>query len=110
MNLWGRLPRDSRTDRKPQRDDIFVESAMEMNSSSVRRGICRPDGAGDLVGLIFYKDFAPDGAMIRIECGVRQTVSGVEDADAANESVTVTVSSSGLTNRTVNVTVIDDEL
>ena len=37
------------------------------------------------------------------------TVSGVNDADIANESVTVTVSSAGLTSRMVNVTVIDDD-
>ena len=33
-----------------------------MNSSSVRSGICRPDGAGELGGAGGYKDFAPDGA------------------------------------------------
>lgn len=38
------------------------------------------------------------------------TVSGVSDADTANESVTVTVSSAGLTSRTVNVTVTDDDV
>ena len=47
---------------QPQRGDIFVASAMEMNSSSVRSGICRPDGAGELRGAGGYKDFAPDGA------------------------------------------------
>ena len=35
---------------KPRRGDIFVESAMKMNSSSVRSGICRPDGPGELGG------------------------------------------------------------
>jgi hypothetical protein len=33
-----------------------------MNSSSVRSGICRPDGAGEFGGVGGYKDFAPDGA------------------------------------------------
>ncbi len=37
------------------------------------------------------------------------TVTGVSDLDAANESVTVTISSAGLTSRTVTVTVADDE-
>jgi hypothetical protein len=35
---------------------------MFFNSSSVRSGICRPDGAGELGGAGGYKDFAPDGA------------------------------------------------
>jgi len=38
---------------------------MEKNSSSVRSGICRPDGAGELGGAGGYKDFAPDGAVKR---------------------------------------------
>ncbi len=38
---------------------------MEMNSSSVRSEICRPDGAGELGGVRGYKDFAPDGAFGR---------------------------------------------
>ena len=50
---------------QPQRGDIFVESAMEMNSSSVRSGICRPDGAGKFGGVGGNKDFAPDGAFGR---------------------------------------------
>ena len=33
-----------------------------MSSSSVRSGICRPDGAGEFGGVGGYKDFAPDGA------------------------------------------------
>ena len=33
-----------------------------MSSSSVRSGICRPDGAGEFGGMGGYKDFAPDGA------------------------------------------------
>jgi hypothetical protein len=33
-----------------------------MNSSSVRSGIFRPDGAGEFCGRKLYKDFAPDGA------------------------------------------------
>ena len=36
---------------------------MEMNSSSVRSGICRPEGAGEWGGAGGYKDFAPDGAV-----------------------------------------------
>ena len=40
VSLW----KDLRTERQPQRGDIFVESAREMNSSSVRSGICRPTG------------------------------------------------------------------
>ena len=50
---------------QPQRGDIFVEPAMEKNLSSVRSGICRPDGAGELDGVGGYKDFAPDGAFGR---------------------------------------------
>jgi hypothetical protein len=42
---------------------------MEINSS-VRSGICRPDGAGEFGGVGGYKDFAPDGA-----CGRSATVS-----------------------------------
>ncbi|MEK7950001.1 hypothetical protein [Luteolibacter soli] len=38
------------------------------------------------------------------------TINGVADADATNESVTVTVSSTGLTSRTVDVTVTDDDV
>jgi hypothetical protein len=38
---------------------------MKMNSSSVRSGICRPDGAGEICGVGGYKDFAPDGALKR---------------------------------------------
>lgn len=57
---------DSQTERQPRRGDIFVESAMEMNSSSVRSGICRPDGAGELGGVRGYKDFAPDGAIFPV--------------------------------------------
>jgi len=34
---------------------------MEMNSSSVRSGICRPDEAGEFGGMGGFKDFAPDG-------------------------------------------------
>jgi hypothetical protein len=37
------------------------------------------------------------------------TVTGVPDADTANEGVTVTVSSVGMTTRTVSVSVIDDD-
>ena len=63
--LMDGIPLDSRTERQPQRGDIFVESAMKMNSSSVRSGICRPDGAGEICGVGGYKDFAPDGAANR---------------------------------------------
>lgn len=38
------------------------------------------------------------------------TVNGVEDADAANESVNVTVASAGLASRTVTVTVTDNDV
>jgi hypothetical protein len=54
-----------RSPRQPRRGDIFVESVMKMNSSSVRSGICRPDGAGELGGAGGYKDFTPDGAFGR---------------------------------------------
>jgi alpha-tubulin suppressor-like RCC1 family protein len=37
------------------------------------------------------------------------TVAGVQDPDAANESVTLTLSSAGMTSKTVMVTVIDDD-
>ena len=53
------------TERQPQRGDIFVESAMKMKLSSVRSGICRPDGAGEFGGVGGYKDFAPDGTFGR---------------------------------------------
>ena len=49
----------------PDGATIFVESAMEMNSSSVRSGICRPYGAGEWDRVGGYKDFAPDGAANR---------------------------------------------
>ena len=39
--------------------------ATEINLSSVRSGICRPDGAGKFCGVGGYKDFAPDGAFGR---------------------------------------------
>ncbi len=38
------------------------------------------------------------------------TVSGVQDADAANESVALTLSATGLADRTVSVTVQDDDV
>jgi hypothetical protein len=38
------------------------------------------------------------------------TVFGINDPDAANENVTITVSSAGLPSRTVNATVIDDDV
>ena len=48
---------------KPRRGDIFVVGKTKMDSSYVRSGICRPDGAGDLFGAGFYKDSAPDGVV-----------------------------------------------
>jgi hypothetical protein len=53
---------DSRMERQPRRGDIFVEIKSNKVSSSVRSGICRPDGAGEWGGAGGYKDFAPDGA------------------------------------------------
>jgi hypothetical protein len=47
-----------------RRRDIFVENRAPTNPSSVRSGIFRPDGALDLFGFGFYKDFAPDGALV----------------------------------------------
>ena len=47
---------------KPQRSEIFLESAMEMNSRCGRTG---PDKAEKLGGVGRYKDFTPDGALER---------------------------------------------
>jgi hypothetical protein len=33
--------------------------------NSNKDGICRPDGAGDFIGPGFYKDAAPDGAVLQ---------------------------------------------
>jgi hypothetical protein len=33
--------------------------------NSNKDGICRPAGAGDFIGSGFYKDFAPDGAVLQ---------------------------------------------
>ncbi len=60
-----RLPPQSKT-RQPQRGDIFVDRAMKRNSSSVRSGICRPDGAGEFGGVGGYKDFAPPELVGRV--------------------------------------------
>jgi hypothetical protein len=38
------------------------------------------------------------------------TVIGVQDSDGANESATITLSSAGMTTRTVGVTVLDDDV
>ena len=58
------MPPQSKT-RQPRRGDIFVESTTDRLSSSVRSGICSPDGARELGGAGGYKDFAPDGAFGR---------------------------------------------
>jgi hypothetical protein len=47
-----------------RRRDIFVENRAPTNPSSVRSGRFRPDGTLDLFGFGFYKDFAPDGALV----------------------------------------------
>ena len=43
LSLWDE------TERQPRRGGIFVVRAMKRNSSSVRSGICRPDGAGEFL-------------------------------------------------------------
>ena len=55
---------DLRESPQPQRGDISIVGGTKTDSSSVRSGICRPDGAWDLFGRKFYKDFAPDGARL----------------------------------------------
>ena len=59
LSLWDK------TERQPRRGGIFVETNQptKIISSSVRSGICRPDGAGEFFDAGFYKDFAPDGAV-----------------------------------------------
>ena len=47
---------------KPRRGNIFVVGDFQLNTSSVRSDICRPDGAGSFLLSLSYKDFAPDGA------------------------------------------------
>lgn len=54
-----------RSPKQPQQGDIFVEAALEINSSSLRSGICRPDGAGEFGGVGRYKVFVPDGVFGR---------------------------------------------
>ena len=82
MNGWGRFPRVARrpsgSDRgqpwaegwnpvgilktKRRRRGIVGETGRTNFPSSVRSGICRPDGAGDFGGVAGSKDFGPDGA------------------------------------------------
>lgn len=70
---YGEAPNLPELDNpQSRRGDLFVESAMEMNSSSGRSGIGRPDGAGESGGADGYKNFGPDGAFGRRDC-VRKT-------------------------------------
>ena len=51
------------TSNKPRRGNIFVVGDSQLNTSSVRSDICRPDGAELFLILLNYKDFAPNGAL-----------------------------------------------
>ena len=48
---------------KPRRGNIFVVGDSQLNTSSVRSDICRPDGAGSFLLFSNSKHFAPDGAL-----------------------------------------------
>ena len=52
-----------RTTNKPRRGNIFVVGDSQLNTSSVRSDICRPDRARSFLLSSGYKDFAPHGAL-----------------------------------------------
>ena len=63
---WETAKDANHANGKRRRRDIFVEPPAKNVSSSVRSGICRPDGAGDFGCGRFYKDSAPTELWLRL--------------------------------------------